>query len=353
MANDNFFISNAERIGLLKTLLLEPDLLYNDLSRRRVSFILDSLTSDFVTDLNPLERRRIQQDLQRIESLFEDYKNNSENFNQKDDMLSVINILYHRCRRYNQRRASEYNSEKYYKDLISELQEKESRLKKELSESQQTSEEIEELKKELEITKDQKEQYETEKEELKRRLDAQDNINKKITKTFDDLKTHISSLEAEKVRLNGMFYVYAVLCVGVLGLLVYFEFNYLSRWKSISTELNWIDYLPFYIPVPIVGGLLWVFIYQMNRAQRQLMHVANELYHVDYVEGLLQAINSVSPNVTSASEKISHVLDILIQKHISIPEGLFEKSLETEISKDSINIDTFLDLAKKVKDVIK
>ncbi len=84
-----------------------------------------------------------------------------------------------------------------------------------------------------------------------------------------------------------------------------------------------------------------------------MIFVANELYHVDYVEGLLQAINLISPDAASASEKISHVLDILIKKHISIPEGLFEKSLDKEISKDTINVDTFIELAKKVKDVIK
>ena len=147
-----------------------------------------------------------------------------------------------------------------------------------------------------------------------------------------------------------MFNAYAILCVCILGILVYFEFVYLSKWEA-PTKL--IDYLPFYIPVPIVGGLLWAFIYQMNRAQRQLMLVAYELYHVDYVEGLLQAINMVSPNVTSASVKIGTVLDVMIKKHITIPNELFEKSLDKEISKDNIDLKTFVNLAKDVKGVIK
>ena len=157
-------------------------------------------------------------------------------------------------------------------------------------------------------------------------------------------------MEKEKTRLNWMFNVYAILCVCVLGVLVYFEFVYLSKWEA-PTKL--IDYLPFYIPVPIVGGLLWAFIYQMNRAQRQLMLVAYELYHVDYVEGLLQAINMVSPNVTSASEKIGNVLDIMIKKHITTPSELFDFSLDKEISKDNIDLKTFVNVAKEVKDVIK
>lgn len=157
-------------------------------------------------------------------------------------------------------------------------------------------------------------------------------------------------MKDEKTRLNWMFYVYAVLSGCVLGLLAYFEYVYLSKWEA-PTKL--IDYLPFYIPVPIVGGLLWAFIYQMNRAQRQLMLVAYELYHVDYVEGLLLAINMVSPNVASATERIGNVLDVLIKKHISIPDELLEKSLDKEISKDNIDLNTFVNIAKEVKDVLK
>ena len=157
-------------------------------------------------------------------------------------------------------------------------------------------------------------------------------------------------MEEEKIRLDRMFYVYAGLCVCVLLVLVYFEYVYLSKWQT-PTKL--IDYLPFYIPLPIVGGLLWVFIVQMNRAQRQLMLVAYELYHVDYVEGLLQAINMISPNVASATERIGNVLDIMIKKYIKTPSEFVESSLDKEISKDNIDLKTFINIAKEVKDVIK
>jgi len=74
---------------------------------------------------------------------------------------------------------------------------------------------------------------------------------------------------------------------------------------------------------------------------------------VDYVEGLLQAINMVSPNVASATEKIGNVLDIMIKKHITPPNELFECSLDKEISKDNIDLKTFVNMAKEIKDVIK
>lgn len=246
--------------------------------------------------------------------------------------------------------SSEYNTEDYYKKTISGLEKRIDDLNQKLDGTKQSDKQKEKIRKELEESKEQIEQIKAEKEELEKKIDAQDNIKKKISSAFGELKKHISHLEIEKLRLNRMFNAYAILCICVLLLLVIFEINYLLKWE---TPTQWTDYLPFYIPIPIVGGLLWAFIYQMNRAQRQLILVAYELYHVDYVEGLLQAINMVSPNAASASEKIVNVLDFLIKKHISIPNDLFEKSLDKEISKDNVDLNTFVNMAKEVKDVLK
>lgn len=242
------------------------------------------------------------------------------------------------------------NSENYYSQQINELQEKENTLNKELANLKQKNEEHQETEIELKRVKEQIKQYEIEKDELKKKLDARDNIKGKISEAFTELKRHISHLKTEKTRLNWMFYIYALLCVAVLAVLIVFEWNYLSNWEDAD---KWMDYLPFYIPVPIVGGLLWVFISQMNRAQRQLIQVANVLHHIDYVEGLLLAINHISTDVNSASDKICHVLDHLIKNHMSSPDGLSEQSLDAEISKDNVNLNTFLNLAKEVKEVIK
>ena len=243
-----------------------------------------------------------------------------------------------------------HTSESYYTKQINELQEKENALNKEIEDLKQKNAEHQEKENELESIKEQIKQYEIEKDELKKKLDARDNIKGKISDAFKELKTHISHLETEKTRLNWMFYIYAFLCVAVMGALIVFEWKYISNWEDAD---KWMDYLPFYIPVPIVGGLLWVFISQMNRAQRQLIQVANVLHHIDYVEGLLLAINHISTDVNSASDKICHVLDHLIKNHMSSPDGLSEQSLDAEISKDNINLNTFLNLAKEVKEVIK
>ena len=183
-----------------------------------------------------------------------------------------------------------------------------------------------------------------------KKLDASEYLKERISTAFVELKKHISPLQEEKTRLNRMFYAYAILCGLVFLVLVVFEIIYLSQWEGAK---KWIDYLPYYVPLPIVGGLLWAFIFQMNRAQRQLMQLANVLYHIDYVEGLLLAINLVCADVNSASEKICNVLDKMISNYMSTADSLSEKTIDAEMSKDNINLHTFINLAKEIKEVIK
>ena len=65
------------------------------------------------------------------------------------------------------------------------------------------------------------------------------------------------------------------------------------------------DYLPFYLPVPLNAGLFGFFIYQMKRMQRQLIILTEKLHHVKlHIEGLLLAINTLSPALFKASIKI-------------------------------------------------
>lgn len=354
MEPTDFIVSNERLISILRKIQENPDIINNiDVD---IDYIINTFSSDPVLYNSRASWREYTSQLNKAFEIFENCGSDSKASSEVKSLIRFYLLrLYRRCRVIDKGGSnSNYNSKNYYTNQISTLEQKITDLNQQLSESKQSQEQKEELTKDLEITKEQLEQAKSNNEELKKALDAQENLKGKVSQAFVELKTHIKPLEVEKKRLNYMFGIYAFLCVCVLVLLVYFEYKYLLRWVDIkSNEIKLIDYLPFYIPVPIVGGLLWVFMYQMNRAQRQLMVVANVLYHVDYIEGLLLAINMISPNVVAASEKISQVLDNLIRNYISIPNGLFERSLDTEISKDSINVDTFIDLAKKVKDVIK
>lgn len=284
---------------------------------------------------------------------FSDEVGDDEN---KTKLRSILKSIDHQVRLENfKRRSDVYNSEDFYKAKIEKLQEEEQALSNELDNEQEESDKYKAKERELEEKKGQIKQLEHELEALNKKIDASDTLKNSINVAFDELKKHTKPLKVEKKRLNWLFGCYALLSIFVLVLLVIFECKYLSKWET--TPKSWTDYLPYYIPVPIVGALLWAFIYQMNRAQRQLVLLANKLYHIDYVEELLLAITNVSPNVSIAAEKISQVLDQMIRIYIKLPNDLSEETIEKAISKDSIkdsiNLQSFLDLAKEVKDVIK
>ena len=318
-------------------------------ARMRVSILCKKLDSNklYINTINKAVslEERIMSDIEKLKD---------ESIHDKRaymlDFADVTSEIYRVFRPEDKDESSILNTEDFYSANITELQKKEKKLLEEVSELKKKNQKYQEKENEIEEIKIQIQRSLEEKEELMKKLDAQENVKKSISGAFVELKKHITPLMHEKMRLNCMFYSYAFLCVCVLGLLVYFECYYLSKWEGAN---KWIDYLPYYIPVPIVGGLLWAFIYQMNRAQRQLLQLANVLYRIDYVEGLLLAINSINADVNAASEKIDHVLDQIIKNYMAAPDNLSESNIDMEISKDSINLHTFIDMAKEIKEVIK
>ena len=352
MKNKYIYINEKDEILAILKNSLEHKIFENDSKlKERFDYIYIYLKHP----TNPLfyieNKEDINQIIEKISSILNNNINNKLNNYCLANIQRYIEQLYRMCRD-DSFQSVDFNSENYYNQQFKELQDKRNKLNEELSLlDQKTAEHLEKVK-ELNFINEQLKQNITGQEELKKKLDARDNLKERISIAFKELKTHVSHLEKEKTRLNWMFYIYAILCGFVLIILMYFEYSYLSKWIN-SENTTWIDYAPFYIPVPIVGGLLWAFIFQMNRAQRQLMQVANVLYHIDYVEGLLLAINLISSDVNSASEKICNVLDSLIKNYMSIPDSLSEQSLDKAISKDNINLHTFINLAKEVKEVIK
>lgn len=358
----NEFLGFREFLTILRE-SLEKSNIRRHLPRAYVNYIYSKLSPDFY-----------YKNIEILNSILEQIKLNIENIeknpNESRHLAAFnfsINQLDNMIRNFYDRRLGN-NSEKYYEEQIKELREKKVVLERDLANLREdydkkdsyikeqiqlsATKELELKKKEEELNfiKEQIQQSEIEKEELKKKLDAFNNMQYRIRMAFEELKEHTLNLKSEKKRLNWMFYIYAVLCIGVLGLLVYFERDYLSEWKGVD---KWIDYLQYYVPIPILGGLLWAFVFQMNRAQRQLMQIANVLHHIDYVEGLMLAIPIVSVDVNSASEKICNILDNLIKNYMNTSDSLSEQSLNSEISKDNINLHKFVGIAKELKEVFK
>lgn len=245
---------------------------------------------------------------------------------------------------------SPFNTDDFYSKKINDLSEKEKELRDEISKLNTGDPEYQDKKDELNNIQLEIRKTEEEQAQSKSKKDKSENIGKDIESAFNVLREGVKPLNNERRRLNWLFGVFAALSIIVLVILICFEIYYLSKWEGAD---KWIDYIPFYLPVPIVGGLLWAFIYQMNRAQRLLLQIANVLYHIDYCEGLLKAINNLSLDTNAALAQINDVLCKMTDNYMTLPNNLSEQNLDAQISKDSINLNSFINLAKEVKDIFK
>lgn len=260
--------------------------------------------------------------------------------------------------------ASGLNSAKYYEQQIAALQKQKDDLEqlihqqrrqaKQSSQQQaETEKQREETARELDAVRKQLEQMQKENAARKRREDAQTQLKTDIQATFGELNAYSAPFEAEKLRLNFLFAAYALLSVATLVVLVIYECHFMHRINLESLSALWTNYIPFYLPVPLCAGLLWAFIFQMNRAQRQLVVLTDKLHHVKYIEGLLLAIARLSTDMAEGASKIRQTIDRIIDNYLHQPHDLTEARLQKEAEKDSLDLGELTKLMREIKEVVK
>lgn len=260
--------------------------------------------------------------------------------------------------------ASGLNSTKYYERQIAELQKQKSDLEQLMaqqsrqakqSDRQQAEAERErkETVRELDAVRKQLEQMQREDAARKRREDAQTQLKTDIQEAFNKLNGYSAPFEAEKLRLNLLFAAYVLLSAATLVVLVIYECHFMHCIQLESLSALWTNYIPFYLPVPLCAGLLWAFIFQMNRAQRQLVALTDRLHHVKYIEGLLLAIARLSTDMAEGASKIRQTIDRIIDNYLHQPHDLTEARLQKEAEKDSLDLGELTKLMREIKEVVK
>ena len=184
--------------------------------------------------------------------------------------------------------------------------------------------------------------------ELKQKEDAQNNLKKRIQSAFNELANGIIPLTNEQERLTILYRIYFWTSIAIFLALISYEV-YFVKVKWDGTLKDWFDLAPFYLPVPLIAGLLWAFIHQMNRAQVQLLNISKVLYRIKYIEGLLQAINHLNMDVNETSEKIVSVMNRMIDSFMSQHNSDME--LSTDVDKDDSGLQGLADVIKGLKDL--
>lgn len=267
------------------------------------------------------------------------------------NLNDYVNKLHRRCL-INKRIIDihEYNSSEFVSDELNSLKKQKEELEQKISDvSQENINLRNSLQKELAANEARIKKTEQEKYLIDKQRNAQDELKNRISASFEILKKKSQPIEDEHKRLEINYYVFSIVICLVFITLIILEIILYCKFDIVNPK--WIDYLPFYMPIPMCGGLLWVCIVQMNRGQRILMCLANQLQHIGYIEGLLLAINNISANVQEGSVKIKEAMDNMINNYLNVDNNIYNDNLEKEVSKDSPDLKRILDILKDIKEI--
>tara|TARA_R110002049_G_C9057927_1_gene554015 strand:+ start:77 stop:1135 length:1059 start_codon:yes stop_codon:yes gene_type:complete len=336
-----------EKLYILKEILLNSEFsnIRKDRAIETISVLLDSI--------NHNKTRAIINEY--LGSLFDEINNIEENYSDSDlsNIIHTLEYLRNRLNMSELHRNNSINSEEYYSKKINELESRETELRQFLEYNQNETEEQRRLaletKEQLKVIENELNKKKKELELKEKQEDAKNDWEQKINETFDNLKEYLKPIENEHKRLNILYYAYAILCILTLILIVTCEITLLYK-ISKSAELPKLnEYLIILLPLPIAGALMWGFIFQMNRAQRQLIAISNNIHSIKYIQGLLLSINNLSLDINDGITRVNSALDKIISNHLNRKVISNEVDLISEEGKDKIDIDNILKIISSVK----
>lgn len=252
-------------------------------------------------------------------------------------------------------RPTVYNSENYYKEQIKQLEAQKKSLEEEFKKKQKESKINQEEKEDaLRNAEEQIRNYKSELEEKKKQENAISEWRNKIKNTFEELSCYLSPIKDEHERLKFLYKAYVGLTGIVIIFIVVLEIIICCKFSSTESFPNWKDHLTLLLPIPASGALLWAFISQLNRAQRQLVLLAKHIHEIEYTEGLLLSLNSLSIDMEDSMKRVNSAIDRLLDNHLSMGTELCrcdEDSIVKEEKKDMVPVDLILKLIKEAKGV--
>lgn len=317
--------------------------------------------------------------ISRLNSFLHEYKKDNRELNplEKSNILNNLDYLIKLCQ---ERSHIGYNTERYYEDKIENLKETiknlydkkktenhsssdvftmkqdNENLQKQNDENLQKQnddlrDKLQELNKKIENAQNLIKQYEFEKEESQKRDDAIKNWKNKISDAFKGLQIPINKLKQEHERLEILYKIYKQASITLVLLIILIDIIICIKIIYLNTYPSWEQYWTMILPVPVAIGLLWGFITQMNRAQRQMVVLARHIYEIEYIEGLLQALNTLSVDIGESMSKINEAISRLIDNHLRNMIGMHidETTLQKLEKQDALPYEKIPELIKLLK----
>lgn len=246
------------------------------------------------------------------------------------------------------RHESSVNSLSYYKkelasantridELSSEIENLEKDNKKETKEYEQ---------KKIELTQ-QKVYKRLLMERIRGKEKVEDEVNElknKVQPLINSIRESVEELNDERKRLNNTFNLYRrLICVAVFFLFLWECYLVIKRYPML-TSTDWKVYIAFYLPIPLIAGLLGTFIYQINKVQHQLVAIANSISELKYKHSLLNASMNLYSDGLKNEEHVAQLIDNIMKKPSPMVNSSNTKSEDFVLSSDVVN---------KIIDIIK
>lgn len=248
------------------------------------------------------------------------------------------------------------------KDKLERLSNRRKAIKEELERTEngtpQNGERIKELKSQLS-------QVEDEYLNIKRRISdatsdikAEDVLSSRIEEAFGKLEQYTEGVERERKRANREYYIFLCAIPALIVLFVIFYCFFICKILSNEiTIIDWIDYSPYALMVPVFIALLWLSTYMKNRANKISIELSTRLFNIHYLEGLLLLTNKLSYNQAEALRRINNAVDAMLHGYLRLIDknDVSEKLLDDFENKELKDnpyykaIETINDILKNVR----
>lgn len=207
---------------------------------------------------------------------------------------------------------------------------------------------------------------------LKEQLDALDETFVETKKILDGIKTDSAEeermrrriddafvflskdnhLEKELTKLQWEFYCMLALIIITVVCFIIFYGIFLYHLKTLKLT-NWCEYLPYTMSVPITIGLLWLFVYLKNRANKISIEINSRLYDIRYMEGLMKMTNSMSRTSDEASKKIDELIRSMVDSFLNkMSDKTFKEEDMSIIEKQELENSPYWKVFCEFKDLV-
>ena len=184
---------------------------------------------------------------------------------------------------------------------------------------------------------------------------AETNWGDRIKQAFNDLGVYIQPIEKEKKKVTAEYWIFLVTTWILIVLFCHLYYLFIKEVQEGEIVLcSWLNYLPYGMLLPVYSLLIWLCVYQKNRAHKISIELTTRLFNIQYLEGLLKLTNTLSANPNEAIMKIDHAVDSMLRSYLK--QADHNQLLEAELSRietKELESSPYWKLLQEIKELIK